>query len=152
MKKGSKYQWQGEPVEVEFGYASVELQKDKAFYWSNYECSISSISGRAVIPAVRVIPFKSDKEPNEPFLIANHFGIGVVKLRSGGWPDMPHHSFPAGTHFEEGKEGRITHFKVLDYNAHEDKRDEYRRQLNPKMYEQMKAVAEGIKKFNQKRE
>ena len=79
MKTDQKYFWQGKSVKVQFGYCKVQENKERPLWWYNYECFLSKSKKCTIIEAIKI-------EGKEPFVIANHFGIGVYKLMNGGWP------------------------------------------------------------------
>jgi len=114
-----QYEWQGEPVKVEFGAAAFSRNEEKPLYWYNYECRKS---GTGVIDAVRITT-----KSGQTFIIANHFGIGVHKLLRGGWPNLGHSSIPDDCHFEGGKNktGFLTEFDEEGYAAYESKREKW---------------------------
>jgi len=85
-----KYFWQGKPVKVQFGYCKVQENKERPLWWYNYECFLSKSKKCTIIEAIKI-------EGKEPFVIANHFGIGVYKLMNGGWPNCEHYSLSLGT-------------------------------------------------------
>ena len=82
------YKWQGQNVKVVFGYSTVTRNDEKPLYWYNYEVNLSE-DDEVKIPAIKITTKEGDS-----FVLANHFGIGTFKLRSGGWPDKTHHSLP----------------------------------------------------------
>lgn len=124
-----KYYWQGELVKVEFGYSLIKPNKEKPLYWYNYECSL----GTEKIPAIRVI---IDKDTS--FVLANHFGIGVHKLMSGGWPGKQH--FSLTDHLFHRSDDPL--YLIHDYNEskfieYELGRDEYFKESCPDEYKKI---------------
>ena len=87
MKTDKQYFWQGKPVRVQFGYCKVQENKEKPLWWYNYECFLNKTEECTIIEAIKI-------EVKKPFVIANHFGIGVYKLMHGGLPDCEHYSLP----------------------------------------------------------
>ena len=98
-----KYFWHGEPVKTDFGYATVQENKEKPLFWYNFECLWNLNEGKpyygtkksAMIPTIKVT-----SKDGQSFLIANHFGIGASKLKKGGWPNHIHFSLPDNAKFE----------------------------------------------------
>lgn len=88
MKDTSRLCWHGEPVKTEFGSAFINEDTEKPLVWYNYEVLNSKIR-TSVIPAIRI----TTKAGNS-FVISNHFGIGWLKLKHGGWPGTTHFSLP----------------------------------------------------------
>ncbi len=151
MKK--KYQWQGEPVTVKFGYVLQQENKEKPMYWYNFECHtkeqingdreidhmvMNNGSHFSLIPAIKVTT-GSDSE----FLLANHFGIGVRKLLKGGWPNHAHFSLNG-----EFKESAAPYFKIasfdLDgYEKHESDRRSWQKKEYPEQFEKLEALRRG---------
>lgn len=130
-----KYQWQGEPVQVEFGYCVEYTNKDKPMFWYNYECEQLPGKGQAIIPAVRVLT----KEGS--FVLSNHHGIGVKKLLAGGWPNERHYSLTdAGFVRSSSEEYRITEFDGKGFTVHELKREKWQATVHPKEYRKLKQL------------
>lgn len=142
----SKYKWQGENVDVVFGYVKQIANIEKPMYWYNFECMnkensygdfvpdhMVTIKGEnlALIPAINVV------HDDGSFLLANHFGIGVNKLLKGGWPNMPHYSLDG--EFNESKE---RYFKFLSfdeekYSEYETKRKKWQKKTYPLEFQKM---------------
>jgi|GEM_PF-3125348 hypothetical protein len=142
-----KYQWQGDPVSVRFGYVNQQENSEKPLYWYNFECyTKEEIDGSfkddhfvksngnhfSLIPAIEVTTKQGNK-----FLIANHYGIGVSKLLKGGWPNHTHFSLN-GTFEESG--ARYFAFKSFDLDAferHESERRNWQKITYPIEFEKM---------------
>ena len=137
--KNSIYKWQGEPVEVEFGYVKLKPMVDKPLFWYNYELSIDK---EHKFPALRI----QTKNSESPFTIANHFGIGVVKLENGGWPDRTHYSFSGGE-FVETPEFAFKEFREMEYLQHEGDRDEWQKNVFPEAYSDREKLIDSRKEF-----
>ena len=135
----SKYQWQGEPVEVIFGTSKIEPNKAKPLYWYNYDCSLSE-ENAAHIAAVKIKTADGCE-----FVIANHFGYGVLKLLAGGWPDSGHASLTEGE-FVADPEMKITEFDRLGYQEHKRKAHAWQKENYPEEYEQVERLSEMINK------
>ena len=133
-----KYYWQGESVKIKFILAQVAPDLKNPIYWFNYECALSENS-TAKIPCVQV--FYRD----EPFIIANHFGIGVHKMINGGWPNFPHHSIGDNEPFEPD-ENPILVFDKMGYKRHEESRDEWREKNYPAEYKRLSFLKSLLKK------
>lgn len=132
-KNTTPYQWQGEPVTVEFGRSIVHENKEKPLFWYNYECNSEPPKGTACIPSIKVTT-----KDGSSFVIANHFGIGVYKLLSGGWPSHTH--FSVGEDFTEDKDFSITEFDKSCYVAYEAGRTAWQKKNFPEEYERMDAL------------
>ena len=109
------YQWQGIDVSVEFGYASLIENKRKPLLWYHYEVQ----TGKVPLPAI-LVHYRPGTNGHS-FVIANHHGIGVAKLMSGGWPDLPHFSVPADSFTPDDQYARLE-FDGEAYQAHETAR------------------------------
>lgn len=128
------YQWQGEPVKVEFGYSTVKTVQEKPLWWYNYETSLTH-EDIAVIPAVRVTAY------GEPFILSNHNGIAVNKLSKGGWPNMPHFSLPSDSFKECSDEWcNLNEFDELEYSQHESERNKWQKKNFPEEYEKLQSL------------
>lgn len=133
-KKKNNYQWQGIPVEVIFGRCLVHINKEKPLWWYNFECHKT---GKAKIAALKIIYV--DKHGKQEFCIANHYGIGILKLLNGGWPNCNHFSLPLDT-FLSNKEDKwwyekTTLFDEAGYSAHEAARILWQKETHPEEYE-----------------
>jgi len=146
----AKYQWQGEPVTVRFGYVNQHENASKPMYWYNFECyTKEEIDGSfkddhmvknngnhfALIPAVEVT-----SETGYTFLLANHYGIGVSKLLKGGWPNHAHFSLDGD--FSESK-ARYFAFRKFDldgYEKHESERRNWQRKNYPIEFARMEQL------------
>lgn len=150
----NKYQWQGEPVKVEFGYCRVTENQEKPLYWYNYECNwddYSEIERRSTgdkhthVPAIKVI------YRDQIFCIANHYGIGVHKLINGGWPSHRHFSLPVegfnSNLFREEREIYvILKFDLEGYQTHESNRIKWQMKNYPKECEDRQKLIDQFKK------
>jgi hypothetical protein len=149
------YQWQGEPVEVQFGYVTQEENSEKPMYWYNFECyNREKLEGGfkpgrdvfangkhfACIPALKVT-----SKNGYSFLLANHYGIGVNKLLKGGWPNMPHYSLDG--EFSESilPYFRITKFDEDGYCNHESARKDWQKKEYPEEFERLERFRAGFK-------
>ncbi len=94
LKQKRIVQWQGEDVNVVFGFCEVKENTEKPLYWYNYDIAI----GESKIPAIKVIT-NHDHE----FVISNRHGVGIEKLVRGGWPNFPHASLELDD-FQESNE------------------------------------------------
>jgi len=135
-----KYQWQGEKIKVIFGNCIVRQNKEKPLYWYNFECYPE---GLACIPAIKIIP-QSEKLIGTPFVIANHYGIGVYKLLNGGWPNYTHFSLDG--EFSTKPRLKITEFDPGLYAIYESEREEFFKEHHP---EEWKAI-QPLRKMGQK--
>lgn len=133
------YQWQREPVKVEFGLSTVRENKEKSLWWYNFECNESYPKGVGVIAAIRIIT-KDDYS----FVLANHSGIGVHKLINGGWPNYSHFDLP-DTSFKKGG-FRITEFDELEYSRHEAERNKWQKENYPEEYKKIESLRKIISK------
>lgn len=84
--KYPELQWQGEPIDVQFGFMGLSKNIDNALYWYNYNCDRNA--GYTVVAAIRI------KQNNHVWYICNDYNQGVNKLRNGGWPNYGHRSLP----------------------------------------------------------
>lgn len=151
------YKWQGEPVNVLFGYVVQYENTGKPMYWYNFECLTSEkLNGNrepdhfvmsdgkhvAIIPAIKVI-----SQSGYEFLLANHFGIGVAKLLKGGWPNHCHFSLEGK--FEESNEpyNKITSFDLEGYEKHESDRRNWQKKEYPEQFERLEALRRGAQQF-----
>lgn len=137
IKSKSKYQWQGQPVKVEFGYCYVNENIEKPLYWYNYECS-REMDKRALIGAVRITTEQGK------FCLSNHFGIAVHKLINGGWPGYAHFSLDGET-FEEWPDREksmmeVRKFDLEGYEEHEAKRRTWQKKNYPEEFERSEAL------------
>lgn len=123
-----KYQWHGEPVQVEFGNCVVKDNKDKPLWWWNYECAMERPSGMACIPVVRITD-----NTGYSFMIANHDGIGVHKLLNGGWPGHQH--FTVSGKFSSTPELKYDSFDEVAFAEHEAARDKWQKETYPEEWE-----------------
>jgi hypothetical protein len=119
--------WHGEPIDVKFGYVGISPNKDKPMWWYNYECNLFG-GGYATIPAIEI------KQDGHIWYIANHFNIGMNKLRRGGWPNLGHKSLDGdGFTFSEIKNKEDLAMIIEDefdeegYAKHESEREKWQR-------------------------
>jgi hypothetical protein len=143
MKK-SVYQWQGEPVKVVFGYCEVFTNKEKLLYWYNYECDISKLfKGKALIPAIKIISNDNDYS----FVIANHYGIGISKLKKGGWPNHTHFSLDNNLFVEDTHRAfNIRKFDFEQYSEYETNRENWQKENFPEEYNKIRSLRNMIVK------
>lgn len=138
--------WQGKNVKVEALELKVREVKDKPLYWSNFDVeqqrSINLGHDYAIIEALKI--WYSDK----PFYISNHFGIGIRKLRKGGWPGHTHFGFNGN--FEEYRTNSqffpTINFCLKDYEYQEALRREWRKKNYPEEFEKNERLARLIVK------
>lgn len=149
----NKYQWQGEPVTVKFGYVVQTENSEKPMYWYNFECyNKEELDGSfkddhfvkdngkhfCLIPAIEVSTGKS------VFILSNHYGIGVAKLLKGGWPNHAHFSLDG--EFTESKAPYFA-FKEFDlegYENHESERRNWQKKTYPLEFERMEQFRNGF--------
>lgn len=129
----NNYQWQGEPVKVEFGLSIVKENSEKPLWWYNFECNDSFPKGRAAIPAIRITT-----NNDYSFILSNHSGIGVHKLINGGWPNYAHFSLPDDGFTKGGF--KITEFDELEYCRHEADRNKWQKENYPEEYKQVESL------------
>lgn len=140
----SKYQWQGQPVKVD--HVNIYISKSKEpLYWYNYEVEIQQdiASDHAIIPAIRV------KHPQSTFYIANHFGIGIHKLKNGGWPNYNHFSFrkqDIKQVFEQSGDYVYNRksFDLVGYEEYESKRKRWQKENFPEEFERIESLRMSI--------
>ncbi|WP_420581962.1 hypothetical protein [Reichenbachiella sp.] len=133
----SKYQWQGEPVKVEFGCSTVSENKEKPLWWYNYLCD--KCGGQAEIPSIRITTVSG-----QSFVISNQFGIGVHKLLNGGWPNMTHASLP-DTGFEVNEmDYKIEEFNKESWLFYNSKKDSWMKEKHPEEFERLESLREVI--------
>ncbi|BFP39524.1 hypothetical protein FGF1_03690 [Flavobacteriaceae bacterium GF1] len=143
----TKLKWQGKEVKVECVMLKVFPVEDKPLWWSNFEVD----EYRANCPSGNYALIESLKvwyRDSEPFHIANHFGIGIRKLRKGGWPNHNHFSYRGN--FEEVIGGSTYHptinFTLRLYEEHEARRRDWQRKNFPdefNRYEGLRKLATG---------
>ena len=161
-KQTAKYFWQGEPVRIEFGAAYPEENKEKPLFWYNYECNCDFLQDKPIydthkfcmLPAIKIY-YKDQK----PFIISNHFGIGVNKLLKGGSPRHTHFSFADNVKFETIDEleswvlkqsFKITEFDEEGFSNYEAKRNKWQKENFPEEYEEMEKFKNSFRSFNRK--
>jgi hypothetical protein len=154
----NKYQWQGEPVTVRFGYVNQQENLEKPMYWYNFECCTKEeIDGSfrdehmvkangkhfALIPAVEV-----ESQSGYKFLLANHFGIAVSKLIKGGWPNHAHFSLDG--EFSENKAPyyAFKKFDLAGYENHENERRKWQKKTFPQEFERMEQFRASMRNFS----
>lgn len=130
----SNYKWQGEPVEVEFGYCVVFENKENPMYWYNYLVAISPEScsdGKfATIPAIKVIT------DHYEFVIANHHAYGIHKLELGGWPNHGHSSLPIDS-FTKSDNFKFTEFDSKGFSNFDKSKDNWFAKNHPEEFKRM---------------
>lgn len=148
----SKYFWQGEPVKIDFGAVYVEENEDKPLFWYNYECNWDFNLNKtkygeqkgAMIPAIKIY-----YRDHEPFIISNHFGIGVSKLLKGGSPRHTHFSFYDDIKFDhienlpsfELKQAfKITDFDEEGFSNYEASRRKWQEKNFPEEFEKLERL------------
>lgn len=142
--------WQGEVVKVQAVCIKVTEAKDRPLYWSNFEVdqqrSTNLGHDYAIIEALKIW-----YRDSEPFYISNQFGIGIRKLRKGGWPDHTHFSFPEGSEevdiCRNGKWFPTTSFCLKEYEAHEAERRAWQKKNFPVEFERHEQLRAQIKSF-----
>lgn len=127
--------WQGEPVKVEYGYSIVMRNEEKPLMWYNFHCRIL---GYAAIPAIKVFYEGSH------FVIANHYGIGHLKLKLGGWPYMSHFSLPDDSFTEDDKFIITEHNEVL-FKTQKTISDMWFESNFPEEYKKLKSLKDKIR-------
>ncbi len=131
----TQLKWQGEPVKVESLYIKVWEYKEKPLWWFNYEVDKQRSENLghdyAIIEALKVT------YENQSFYISNHFGVGIRKLRKGGWPNHSHFSFDGN--FKEYSTNMTLHptisFCLKDYENHEANRRAWQKKNFPEEFE-----------------
>ena len=79
-----KYRWNGEVVEIRHVMLTIKESKQNPHAWYNYHCYLSEDpNGHAFIPGIEI----SLKEGGN-FIISNHAGTGINKLKKGGFWDQ----------------------------------------------------------------
>lgn len=141
MDKRKKYFWNGEPVKTLFGAFEVREDKTNPLRWSNFECSIYYqkkyqlgyiTSGRAIIPSIMISPYIQGYF--EPFVIANHHGIGAYKLKKGGHINIIDYRLSEGVFSYKS----ILSDKKIDlkeYTEHERLREAWVKRFHSNLYE-----------------
>lgn len=139
----SKYKWQGDPVEVEFGNFHA-LPSDRRLMWYNFEIESEpnmSKDGSLAIPALRFT------YNGEEHIIANHFGIGVHKLKHGGWPSHQHFSFGKGRFIAGDDYLHCKRLREKEFAQHEAKRESWMRGTDPDGYARIQELREAARKL-----
>jgi hypothetical protein len=131
MKEQPKLQWQGQDVEVKYGYCDVVTNTEKPLYWYNYHCRNN---GKARLNAIKVIT----KEGNE-FVIYNRHGIGWFKLSKGGWPNEGHASLPTET-FVEDNLYKVTEYYQEAFRNEAAMREKWLEEKYPLDYKKMQSL------------
>ncbi|WP_420582065.1 hypothetical protein [Reichenbachiella sp.] len=131
------YQWQGEPVKVEFGCSTVQENKEKPLYWYNYLCDKGG--GTAEIPSIRIT-----SKSGESFVINNQCGIGVHKLINCGWPNMPHSSLPDEGFEENEIDYKFDQFNKDSYLFLKSKEEQWMKDKHPKEYAKLESLKQII--------
>jgi hypothetical protein len=136
-KSNQKYFWQGEPVKVQFGYCKVQENKEHLLWWYNYECSLNKSRLYTIIEAIKI-------ETENPFVISNHFGIGVYKLINGGWPDCEHYSLPLESFSPCKPIEQDEIFNIEGYSNHERGRIKWFFEVYPEESKRLKNLKKHI--------
>lgn len=152
-----KYQWQGEPVKVKFGYVLQEEAVEKPMYRYNFECytkeEIDGIfkvdhfvqsNGKhfSLIPAIEV-----ESNTGYKFKLANHYGIGITKLLKGGWPNHAHFSLDGSFKESNAHYFAFKKFDLEGYENHESERRSWQKKNYPVEFERMEQLCAGFKSF-----
>lgn len=141
----SKYNWQGEPVQVEFGHFHAKPDETRPLAWYNFECETDparySTDGSCAIDAIRFT------YRDQVIIIANHFGIGEHKLRHGGWPSHRHFSFGAGKFVPLGFKFEYGRLNELEFSEHEAKREAWMRRTDPKEFERIQLLRQASRRI-----
>lgn len=123
--------WQGKEVKVENAWLKVYENKEHPLWWSNFEVDICNsnltmAANYAIIEALKIT------YEDSIFYISNHLGIGIRKLRKGGWPNHQHFSFHNIQECEV-KHGRsiTTSFCLKEYEKHESARRKWQQKNFP---------------------
>ena len=143
-----KYQWHGKEVGVRFGHYVTKPNTDKPLFWYNFECDVmptNAHDGSVHLDAIEVT-YTEDGGIVQVFCIANHFGIGVHKLRNGGWPSHRHFSFSGGRFVEFDNGLAPKRFDEKGFAAYEAWRDAWMRKADPSEYERMESLRKLIRK------
>lgn len=126
-----KLKWQGEEAKVEHRTLKVSENKEKPLWWSNYEVYLyQDTRDYCYLEALKITT-----KDGYTFYISNHHGIGIRKLRKGGWPEQAHFSF----HCAEEVDANIyetTSYCGKDYEEHERDRRKWQLENYPKEFEQ----------------
>lgn len=140
-----KYEWQGEQVDVAFGYCVVGENKEKPLYWYNYNV-IRTGQGFANINAIKVTT-----KDRQSFCLSNDFGEGVYKLHNGGYPNIPHRSLPLDTfiHSNDFRHKR-TIYHPVDERTEELHRRQYFSRAHPEEFKKSEALRNMILRANKK--
>lgn len=136
-----KLKWQGEEVAAEHVTLKIYENKDKPLWWSNYEVCLASrdASIYALVPALKIT------YNERVFYISNHFGIGLRKLRKGGWPNHQHFGFDEIEEYKSCLE-RFDSYCERDFIDHERSRRIWQMTNFPKEFE----ASERLRKLIQK--
>lgn len=142
----STYQWQGEPVQVEFGYVNQKENLEKPLYWYNYDCHRNKVGREwehkfALIPAVRVTA-----KDGYQFCLSNIAGLAFHKLINGGWPGYAHASLSGVFTEDNAPEWKITKFSEQDYAEDQNRRNKWFAKEYPEEWKRMEALKEAGRK------
>lgn len=145
MNKVRRYQWQGEAVDVVFGYCLVTENKDKPMYWYNY-----NVFRNGQLPT-KIGAIRVDTSDGQSFCLSNDYGEGVHKLESGGYPNMPHRSLPSETFVEsEDFRYKTTIYRPLIAYHEEVDRRQYFMCMFPEEFKKSEALRNKILRANKK--
>jgi len=138
--------WHGEVVQIEHINVLVTQNKEKPLFWYNFECELNAPYTKAMLPAIEI----TTQEGNT-FIIANHNGIGLNKVRKGGWPDQPHFSFDEKDIVQiirRGEKGfyTIDSFCERDYSDLENQRRLWQKENFPEEFEKSEALRKMLRK------
>jgi len=144
--KSKIYKWQGEPVEVKFGYVTVKENLEKPLYWYNYECNMNKVGAEwkhkfALIPAVKVI------HDNGSFLLSNQAGLAVHKLINGGWPNYTHASLDGEFKEYDAPEFAPKKFDEEEYCKIESDRNKWFAKTYPEEWKKLQALTDAGRKL-----
>ena len=145
---GSKVlKWQGEKIKATPVIVAVRQNVEKPLCWYNYEVhkyitENSYATDRALLEGI-LIEYKDQK-----FCISNHLGVGINKLRKGGWPNHAHYSLPIENIVEDSYPISIsTSFNLDDFLDHEAQRTKWMKDNFPIEYEKHRALIKSLKTF-----
>ena len=132
--------WQGEIVKIEHVTLKVYENIISPLWWSNYEIAINTAPNNyALLPAIKVIGHNT-------FYISNHFGIGIRKLRKGGWPNHQHFSFENPQEHKKCLES-FESYCEKDFIEHEAKRISWQKENYPIEFERSERLRKLIIKY-----
>lgn len=143
MNKVRRYQWQGEDVDVVFGYCLVTENKEKPMYWYNYNVF------RNGQKPTKIRAIKVDTSDGQSFCLSNDYGEGVHKVENGGYPNIPHFSLPLDA-FVESDDFRHKRLLFDRYGSKQEELDrrQYFRANYPEEFKKAEALRNMILKAN----